>query len=80
MVFIDMYVRKTPLQINCYLHVHMFVPATGAVHRCFEQKKKNGEEAIVVQKNTTLKAIADWLRYAAARVKKTVSATDSILA
>ncbi|KAM7310765.1 uncharacterized protein ISCGN_007673 [Ixodes scapularis] len=66
--------RKGKLRME---HLQLVCVVTGAVHRCFEQKKKNGEEAIVVQKNTTLKAIADWLRYAAARVKKTEGAASA---
>lgn len=43
------------------------------VHECFVLKKKSGEETPMMQESTVQKAIADWLRYAAARVKKTVS-------
>lgn len=46
---------------------------TEAVRKCFEVKKRNGEEAHLVQDSAIMKATADWLRYAPARVKKNVS-------
>lgn len=49
---------------------------TEAVRECFVLKRKSGEETPMVQESTVQKASADWLRYAAARVKKTVSVTN----
>lgn len=45
-----------------------------------KKKRENGEKTITVQRGTVVKAFADWLRYAAARVKKMVSVQDFISA